>query len=417
MRMTGETSAVIRSERGVALPMALFTLLLLTSLSIAFLTLGQSEPVIGNNQLRSAQARVLAEAGVERAVWAMSNITDSGLTASSKYANGMPANGVVASSPYDGLSCLTGGGTNVMTSTTGCFTVKITGGADQYTMTVDAEGWTPTTGRSTVTGYDSTDVRTKSHRKINVSVIRYPEYDLLANCALCVNGDLVVRGSSVISSTADRTCGNKYGVATAGALCLGGASACDPTDSQWGNSGSINGATDTNTLPNQPADYQRLAGSSGFDKMKLSAAQLDALRQQAKDQGTYYSGSLTTFDSNNKVPATAAIVFVDGNVKMTGNPYAGDSFNGWMIVIGSATVNGNGTLNGLLYTTDDITSSVGTNVINGLVVSQNTTNLNGVDSEASGNMTINFNCANAKGSQKVPQQWFPKKGSWTEPSG
>jgi Tfp pilus assembly protein PilX len=64
--------AIASDERGVALPMALLVLLLLTSLMIAYAMLAQTEPTIAHNQMRTAQARAQAEAGVERAVWALS---------------------------------------------------------------------------------------------------------------------------------------------------------------------------------------------------------------------------------------------------------------------------------------------------------------------------------------------------------
>src|SRR5436190_11163207 len=69
----GRLWRVTTNERGVALPMALITLVLLTTLMLAFATLSQTEPVIAANQLRTSQARALAESGFEYAVWALSN--------------------------------------------------------------------------------------------------------------------------------------------------------------------------------------------------------------------------------------------------------------------------------------------------------------------------------------------------------
>jgi len=61
------------SQRGVALPMALLTMLILSALIIAFSMMAASEPLLANNQLQVAQARAVAESGVERAVWALNN--------------------------------------------------------------------------------------------------------------------------------------------------------------------------------------------------------------------------------------------------------------------------------------------------------------------------------------------------------
>lgn len=378
-------------QRGIAVPFAILVLLIMVSLGIVFLTIGHTEPVISGNQLRTAQARVLAEAGVERVVWALSN-----------GALGAPAASVVASSPYDGLQFLT------LTDATGGFTARVTG-VTPTEVTVETEGWTPTVGRPTVTGYDANDRRTKAHRKVLASLIKFPDIALNAPCALCVKGDLEVRGSAVIEARNDTSCGSKYGVTASGGVCIGGGS-CS------GNSGVIYGAVDGNAAANEAGDFQSGVPPSAFDSMTLSTSQLDALRSMARTQGTYYSGN-TTFNSGNQVPTGVSIVFVDGDMTMSGNPYAGGVFTGWMIVMGSARVNGNGTLNGMLYAQDDVTSSSGTNTINGLVISQNATNASGIDTTAGGNMTINFDCNYARGNNQLPRQWFMRPGSYREPQG
>ncbi len=51
--------------------MAMLALLILSALVVGFSVLSATEPTIANNQLMVAQARSLAEAGVERAVWAL----------------------------------------------------------------------------------------------------------------------------------------------------------------------------------------------------------------------------------------------------------------------------------------------------------------------------------------------------------
>lgn len=52
-------------QRGVALPLAMILLLILTMLAITFMSLGAVEPQISQNQSDGARARQLAEAGVE----------------------------------------------------------------------------------------------------------------------------------------------------------------------------------------------------------------------------------------------------------------------------------------------------------------------------------------------------------------
>ena len=64
---------IIRCQRGVVLPMAFLTMLILSALIIAFSMMAASEPLLANNQLQVAQARAVAESGVEQAIWALNN--------------------------------------------------------------------------------------------------------------------------------------------------------------------------------------------------------------------------------------------------------------------------------------------------------------------------------------------------------
>src|SRR2546422_3538519 len=85
----------VRDQVGIAMPLTLIALVILSALMIAFAVLAQSEPVIAMNQYRGAVARALAESAVERAIWA--------LTAGSRVGGGVdpPSSGVVAGPPHD----------------------------------------------------------------------------------------------------------------------------------------------------------------------------------------------------------------------------------------------------------------------------------------------------------------------------
>ncbi|MGH2600082.1 MAG: hypothetical protein ACRDJ9_11945, partial [Dehalococcoidia bacterium] len=61
--------SLMRNERGVALPLAMILLMVLTMLTITFMSLGAVEPQISRNLSDGARARQLAESGIE---WAMS---------------------------------------------------------------------------------------------------------------------------------------------------------------------------------------------------------------------------------------------------------------------------------------------------------------------------------------------------------
>ena len=66
-------ATVMRDQRGVALPLALISLLILTMLVLTVLNLGAVEPQISKNLSDTAQARHMAEAGIE---WAFDCLSD-----------------------------------------------------------------------------------------------------------------------------------------------------------------------------------------------------------------------------------------------------------------------------------------------------------------------------------------------------
>ena len=68
--------AMMCDQRGVALPLALISLLILTSLVLTVLNLGAVEPQISRNLSDTARARHLAEAGIE---WAFDCLADQDL--------------------------------------------------------------------------------------------------------------------------------------------------------------------------------------------------------------------------------------------------------------------------------------------------------------------------------------------------
>src|SRR5580765_7836703 len=85
---------MVRDQRGIALPMSLLALLILSTLVISFALLATSEPLIATNQKMVAQARAVAESGLENAIWALNNPTDP---------SGIPDPLVgAAPAPYDG---------------------------------------------------------------------------------------------------------------------------------------------------------------------------------------------------------------------------------------------------------------------------------------------------------------------------
>ena len=202
-------------ERGVALPMALLALALLTTLMLAFAAMSQTEPVIAGNQLRVSQARALADSGVEHAVWALTtgNVLPGNPLPAGALANPLPSS--PAAAPFNGVA-FTVAGVN------GGYTVQVTTpdpANRPLRRDIVAVGWTPTNSLI--------DTRTKAHRRIAVTVQALPDLALNAPCVLCVRGDVAVSGSSLVDSRTDGDCGSgtpKFGAYTAGGLSQGGSS-------------------------------------------------------------------------------------------------------------------------------------------------------------------------------------------------
>ncbi|HXH83986.1 MAG TPA: hypothetical protein VNN07_13810 [Candidatus Tectomicrobia bacterium] len=410
--MTGK--GIYRNERGVALPLAMIALGLLTSLMLAFAVLAQSEPMIAANHLRVSQARALAESGFERAVWALSqgrmNPGCAGCIDSP-----LPA---PVPQPYDGSQF-------VAVGNTGGYVVTVTPGPLPNERNIRAVGWTPTD--------DAADTRTKAHRIIEATVEALPDFGGDAPCALCVKGALDVGGNATIDGTQDTSCGSKKASITVGATDRGGSS-------------ELRGA-DGNSTPNESTDYSYNVDPSSFDGITFTSAQMKTLRELAKKNGTYFgpgypngSPSLVpylgavTFNSSNKLKD--GIVFIDtisgtdltadslitdmANVSIHGNPFVSGTFTGWIIVNGSINISGNMQINGMVYAMNDIVyNGTGTGRISGIAVSQNVKDISSttIDSDLTGQSKIIFNCEHARGGGKAPGGFLLKPGTYREIAG
>jgi len=397
------TKRMFGEERGVALPAALIATLILAALVVAFSVLSASEPDIASNQLRVAQARGLAESGVELAVWALSNPTANG---------GLPDSlPVPVPAPYDG-GVLVPVGMGMPGTALGGVRLTVAPGAAANERTVVAVGWVPTDV--------SADRRTKAHQRISVTLTKVRVLD--PPCALCVRGTLEVSGNSSIDARGDTSCGNKAGTFTSGTTLIGSGAA-----SVWG--------ADGDDTANQPADIQQNAPASSFDAFTYTAAELDILKGFARANGTYYRGAVT-FNSSNQL--RNGIVFVDtitgSNITDTtpssdfaaaqihGGAVADASgtFAGWIVVNGSLSISGSFRMQGMVYVVNDLSyTGTGTGEIAGVVVSQNVrdTVATTVDTNSGGNASIVYNCAAARtGGGQIPQGWFVKPGTYRDVS-
>ena len=395
---------ILSGQRGIALPMALIALLILTALVVAFSVLSTSEPTIAANHLRVAQARALAEAGVERAVWALTNSTATG-----GLADPLP---LTVPAPYDGsqLVAVSVGATQV-----GGFRVTVTNGSQSNERGVVAVGWVPN---------DTAPAgQARAHQRITATLAKVRFLD--PPCALCVRGDLDVGGNSTVDSRSDTTCGNKSGTITTGTTTIGSGAA-----DVWGADGN-NTRNQTGTAP--PADIVNGYSAASFDSYLFTSSDLDALKAIAKARGTYYQGAVT-FNSSFQMPN--GIIFVDtttGNNITASTPTsefaslsihggapadASGIFSGWIISNGGINISGDFRMHGMVYAVNDIAyTGTGTGEIVGQMISQNIrdTVATTIDTNTGGNAAITYNCAYAKtGGGQIPQSWFLKAGTYKE---
>jgi hypothetical protein len=403
---------VIRSQRGVALPMALLTMLILSALIIAFSMMAASEPVLANNQLQVAQARAVAESGIERAIWALNNPDN---------ANGIPSPLVTPAPPYDDsiATPVTINGVQV-----GVFTISVTPGAAANERNIVATGWTPT----------NTGTGPKVKQKIQVTVFQIGLPNLPS--ALTVRGEIGVGGHALIDSRSDTSCGNKSGTTSKGATDTSGSAAIYGADGNNDpyHTGDVSQGDVTQNVLDPPQN-------SPWNNYTYSNAELNALKALAKQNGTYYTGSMVTslsFNSSNKMPN--GIIYVDtvsgqnidpsgtgttgfASVDIDGNAPldASGIFRGMLIVAGSLSIHGNFQMHGVAYVLNDFTyQGTGTGQITGAVMSQNVRDVSAttVDTQDSGNSTIIWNCHDVKtAGGQLPPTFTIEPGTYKDISG
>ena len=386
------------SEAGIALPITLILMALITSLTVAFLAFTSAEPVIAANQMANTQARAIAESGVERVLWALSKGTTNpgfGGSLSDPLPNPVPA-------PYNGTYVANG---------VGGFKVTVAAGPGVNERTITSVGYVPN---------DTNPVAIKKIQTVltHIPIINPP-------CAVCAGGEappgattnIQVGGSaSITASTAQ---GAQY--------CAGMTPPTAATYSQ--------GTVGTNGHPNitGPSGGSAMATNqpaSNFAPFIFTDSDMATLKSLAKANGTYYQGN-----QHWTSPPPNGIIFVDtpsGNVLTNNSPSSdlisvdihgnwGAGWNGWMVVAGSIQISGNITLSGLIYAQNDVTlHGAGGGSITGAVISTNRvdTQSTNVDTDDIGNAPVSYNCPaiqNAGGG--IPRNWFVKPGSYKEVSG
>ncbi len=370
---------LVTDQRGIALPLAMLTLLILSVLIIGVLQLSTSEPVIANNQLNKELTLALAEAGVENAIWALNNPTDP---------MGIPLPVVPprynSPLPHD---------------TTATFIAFGVGG---YTLTVTPVPGTLSQAQITATGWSPTISSFRSKTIVQTNVESW-NGRFNPPAAINVAGQIQFSGGAYADGTTS-LCGPR-----AGTFTLGNASFT-------GSSGAV--GLPTGSLTNQPM--------SAFTPFTLSQGELNNLKAAAKANGTYYQG---TVGLN---PLPNGLVFVD---TVSGNPIGnppvasdlanvtvnGANSSGWLIVMGSLSINGNVHYHGLIYAADALNYyGTGNGGINGAVIALHVTDPSATSTALTdgGNSNIKYDCNYAHTPPGgLSANYFIVPGTWKTPSG
>lgn len=419
----------MNNERGIAMPMALMVMAILTALMAGFAVLATSEPQIANNHIASTQARALAESGVERALWA--------LTAGQNPTP--PTDAIVLGANYNLPSPIQapygGGGVTAQEVLLGAgtFTVTIENGSQANQKNITA------VGRAYARPGDVTS-RVLAVRKIQVTATRFNWINPV--CGLCAGGEnppststtITVGGTAAVNATTSAQSGPP--ALAAGAFCPG----VTPIAAIATSTG---GAVDLNGSPDlyAPGGTGTSATQNNVtfpSTMTLSDSDMATLKVLAQTQGTYYKpsspGGTITFTS----PPPNGIIFVD---TYSGNPLTASSpssdlsdplvdihgnwstgWSGWLIVAGSIQISGQVTMSGLIYAQNDVQlNGQGGGSITGAVISTNrvdTTSSTIADNGDTGNAPLVYDCpAVRSGGGSISQNWFLMPGTFREVSG
>jgi len=387
------------SEAGIALPITLILMALITSLTVAFLAFTSAEPVIASNQMANAQARAIAESGVERALWALSK-GETLPSPAGALADPMPG---PVPAPYDGSTYVAVG--------VGEFKVTVANGAATNERDITAVGYVP----------NHTNPIAIKKIQTTVTHIKIPT----PPCAVCAGGEapagmstnIQVGGAASISASLGQ--GAQY--------CAGST----PTAAAY-SAGSIT----TNGTPNiaGPTGGSALATNvpaTNFSSFLFSDNDFATLKALAKQNGTYYQGSQTwtspppngiiVVDTPSGNPLTSTSSTGDQSVVVDIHGDWAQGWSGWLVVAGSIWISGNAQLSGLVYAQNDVTlHGNGNGNVTGAVVSTNRidTQSTNIDTDDTGNAPVTYNCpAVQSGGGAVPINWFLKSGTFREVAG
>jgi Tfp pilus assembly protein PilX len=407
--------STLLDQRGTALPLALIVLMVVTSLTLAFLAMSSSEPLIATNLKSGEQGLAFAEAGVERTLWALANptVATAGANTQLNNLNAIPAAYSVGAG--QALFTITPPGA---ASPTGAFAVTISGAG---LTTINATGYVLRNGAaappSLLSQLAASDIAARRQIQLKVTAsgsLGGSAAPSVVSTGGGLPGALTVGGSVQMSgsSLAD-------GLHKAPGVSNGCSNAAGVTIRDKSNDGSLTNSISVNnnnrivgTVPNQdpslPPGAQTLAAAN-FNQYLFTDAQLAGLKALAQSQGTYVKPTDTSQFQLNVTPGLVFVDTVDGEPlrsppdasQLAKVKLAGINTGGWIIVMGSITIDGNVSAggvnyNGLIYAVNDITyKGTGTGGIFGGMVSANIIDSIAtiVDTDVGGNANIYYDCA------------------------
>jgi len=379
-------------QRGSVLPFAMVILLVLSAVLMGLSMLTGQEPLVASNHAKIAQAQALAEAGLERALWALS---------SPQSPDGVRWN-AVAPAPYDGSRLI---GVATQGAQLGGFRLTISGESDRQRQVL-AIGVSP--GDDAVLG--------QARQEISATLIRL-RFPLLP-AGLSVRGDLSIGDNVLIDASADGSCGDMAGTWSSGATTLGLTS-------------QVRGRAGDPSVANDAANVAQRQPVAAFDDVTFTPGELSALKAVARARGTYYRGTIA-FDATRRLPE--GVVFVDtvsGQPISEATPEAdlaavsvgdgagtgpGGSFRGWLIVNGSLSVAGSVLLEGLAYAVDRFSQTGPARLVGAAVAAHaRSTTPSVIDARPASGAAVVWSCETGRtGGQAVRQRWMVKPGSYRE---
>ena len=382
----------VHRQRGAVLPLAMLILLVLSAVLLGLASLTGQEPLAARNHMLVAQSQGMAEAGLDRALWALSAPDAADGVA---WAAPVPA-------PYDGSRLV-----DVMVDglPLGAFRLTISGTGDRQRHVV-VTGFAP--GTPGQLGQARQDISATAIR------LRFPSLP----AGLTVRGTLQVGPGVVIDAADDGSCGSAAGTWSSGATALGPGS-------------QVRGRGGDPMAPNGAADLRQAQDPGLFDALTFDAAEMSAFKALARARGTYYQGAVT-FDSTR--PISDGLVFVDtvsGQPVSPATPAADLAavrvrdgaatdpnriVRGWIVVNGSLAIEGDLTLQGLAFAADRFSQS-GTSQIRGAAVAGHvrSTTPSLIEARPGAAPALTWSCETAKaGGGSIPQRWMVKPGTYRE---